>query len=394
VPDILRLGIGKHLRILHIISTLNPEAGGPTESVRILLDYGPSDAEGEVVTLDDPAASYLANFDFPIHALGPTSTTFGFNAKLRPWLKANRDRFDGVIVHGLWQYCGYAAMRVFAGNTSYFVFPHGMLDPYFKRTFPMKHLKKWLYWLLAEYWVLRRADRVLFTTQTEESLAKQSFFIHRWNGYVVPFGACGPSGSPEVQAEAFYRACPPARGRRLLVYLGRIHPKKGCDILMDAYAEAALWDPGLDLVMAGPDPLLWSDELKRTALSKGISHRVHWPGMLRGDAKWGAFFASEAFILPSHQENFGIAVAEALACGRPALLTDKVNIAEDIAADGAGLMESDSFDGILHLLKEWITMTPAERKTMGLRALACYDRRYDMRQSAKAIIGLFEKGNN
>jgi hypothetical protein len=140
----------RQLRILHIIATLAPEAGGPTESVRILLDYGSPGSQSEVVTLDDPASTYLANFAFPIHALGPISTTFGFNSKLRPWLRANRDRFDGVIVHGLWQYCGYAAMREFAGNTPYFVFSHGMLDPYFKRTFPMKHLKKWLYWLLAE----------------------------------------------------------------------------------------------------------------------------------------------------------------------------------------------------------------------------------------------------
>ena len=64
--------------------------------------------------------------------------------------------------------------------------------------------------------------------------------------------------------------------------------------------------------------------------------------MLTGDAKWGAFFASEAFILPSHQENFGIAVAEALGCGKPVLLADKVNIAEEIAEDGAGLMELDA----------------------------------------------------
>jgi glycosyltransferase involved in cell wall biosynthesis len=112
--------------------------------------------------------------------------------------------------------------------------------------------------------------------------------------------------------------------------------------------------------------------------------------MLKGDAKWGAFFASEAFILPSHQENFGIAVAESLACGRPVLLTDKVNIADDIAKDGAGLMEPDTAEGTLQLLNRWIKMTSAERILMGQRALDCYNGRYDMRRSAKAIIGLFE----
>ena len=75
------------MRILHIIGTLNPEAGGPTESVRVLLSYGPMGYTGEVVTLDDPSAPYLDNIGFPVHALGPTNTTYGFNSKLLPWLR-------------------------------------------------------------------------------------------------------------------------------------------------------------------------------------------------------------------------------------------------------------------------------------------------------------------
>ena len=159
---------------------------------------------------------------------------------------------------------------------------------------------------------------------------------------------------------------------------------------MDAFAKVAEMDPNLDLVMAGPDQQLWSAKLRENAAAAGVGHRIHWPGMLKGDAKWGAFFASEAFILPSHQENFGIAVAEALACGRPVLLADKVNIAEDIAEDGAGLVELDTAEGTLRLLTRWIRMTLEERKLMAERAYQCYHRRYDMRENAKAIIRLFE----
>ncbi len=97
------------MRILHIIGTLNPEAGGPTESVRVLLSYGPIGYTGEVVTLDDPSAPYLSDVGFPVHALGPVRTTYGFNSKLLPWLRDNRHRFDGVVENGLWQCCGYAA---------------------------------------------------------------------------------------------------------------------------------------------------------------------------------------------------------------------------------------------------------------------------------------------
>ena len=378
------------MRILHIIGTLNPAAGGPTESVRVLLSYGPIGYTGEVVTLDDPNAPYLQNIGFPVHALGPTRTTYGFNRKLMAWLRANRDRFDGVVVNGLWQYCGYAAWRTLAGNTPYVVFTHGMLDPYFKHAFPLKHIKKWLYWVPAEYRVLRDAYRVLFTSKAEKRLAEESFWLHRWNPYVVPYGASGPIGDPEIQKQAFFERCPAVKDKRYLLFLGRIHRKKGCDLLIDAFAAVAADDPSLDLVMAGPDQQSWSTKLREMAEKAGIGDRVHWPGMVTGDAKWGAFYGSEAFILPSHQENFGIAVAEALACGRPVLLADKVNIAEEIAEDKAGLMELDTPEGTRQLLKRWLAMSEYEKKEMGERAFQCFHTRYDMRENAKAIIRLFE----
>jgi glycosyltransferase involved in cell wall biosynthesis len=378
------------MRILHIIGTLDPAAGGPTESVRVLLSYGPIGYTGEVVTLDDPGAPYLKEIPFPVHALGPTSTTYGFNSKLFPWLKANRHRFDGVVVNGLWQYCGFAAWRALSGNTPYVVFTHGMLDPYFKHAFPLKHIKKWLYWVPAEYWVLHDAYRVLFTSRAEKRLAEQSFWLHRWNAYVVPYGASGPTGDREVLKRAFFAKCPGVKDKRYLLFLGRIHRKKGCDMLIDAFAKVAADDPELDLVMAGPDQQQWSVKLQKTAERAGVADRIHWPGMVTGEAKWGAFYAAEAFILPSHQENFGIAVAEALACGLPVLLADKVNIAEDIAGDGAGLMELDTPAGTLRLLQEWIGMSVAERKHMAELAYKCFHSRYDMRENAKAIIRLFE----
>jgi glycosyltransferase involved in cell wall biosynthesis len=115
--------------------------------------------------------------------------------------------------------------------------------------------------------------------------------------------------------------------------------------------------------------------------------------MLTGDAKWGAFYGAEAFILPSHQENFGVALAEALACGKPVLLADKVNIAKDLAEDGAGLMELDSPDGTLRLLQAWIAMSEQARKEMAEKARQCFRLRYDMRANAKMIMRVFESDN-
>jgi glycosyltransferase involved in cell wall biosynthesis len=379
------------MRILHLVATIDPRAGGVSEAIRALLTYGPADYQQEVASLDDPTAPFLAELPVPVHAFGPATSAYAYSPKLVPWLIANRARFDVVYVHGLWGYITRAAHRALTGHTPYAVFPHGMLDPYFKRAFPLKHLKKWLYWLAVEYWVLRAAAKVVFTCEAEAELAKQSFWLHHWNPYVVAFGATAPEGDLAAQKQSFLTRFPKLEGRRFLLYLGRIHPKKGCDLLIDAFLKTAASDPGLDLVMAGPDPDDCQTTLMQPVNAAGLAFRIHWTGMLQGDLKWGAFLASEAFILPSHQENFGLAVAEALACARPVLLSDKVNIAPDIAADNAGLMQPDTPQGTLNLLERWIALPPAARAAMGAQARITFDQRYDMRANAPAILRLFEK---
>jgi len=393
------------MRILHIVGTISPAAGGPTEVIRMLVRYAPPGDSAELVTLDDPDAPFLAELDFPVRALGsskPGSKKMAwYSPKLIPWLKENRHRFDGIIVHGLWEFTGLA-VSLAHGRTPYVVFPHGMLDPYFKRRHPAKHLKKWLYWLLAEYWTLRRATRVLFTTETERTLAAHSFWLHRWNPLVVALGTePPPTDTPRLLA-AFYERCPELEGKRFLLFLGRIDPKKGCDILMRAFSLMAVFHQEIDLVMAGPDPKNWRAELEsilntfpKTVASgnfgaPNVSHRVHWPGMLQGDAKWGAFAACEAFILTSHQENFGIAVVEALASGRPVLISDQINIASDVRDDGCGLVQPDTYDGALSLIKWWLGCSPDQRAEMEQRALTTFARRYDMHKNAATILGVFD----
>jgi len=266
-----------------------------------------------------------------------------------------------------------------------------MLDPYFKRAFPAKHLKKWLYWLPAEYWVLRGARQVLFTTGAERDLAAQSFWLHRWKSMVVPIGSEAPPADTSALLDAFRTACPQVSGRRFLLFLGRINEKKGCDLLVQAFAGLCATHPDLHLVMAGPDPANWRERLEALAFQSGCTDRIHWPGLLLGDAKWGAFAACEAFVLPSHQENFGVAVVEALASGRAVLLTHPVNIAPDLKADGCALVEPDTQEGIARLLSRWLALTTPQQAEMATRARDSFLRRYDMRRNAEAILRVFEK---
>jgi glycosyltransferase involved in cell wall biosynthesis len=376
------------LRILHIVGTISPAAGGPSEVIQMLIRYAPPGDTAEVATLDDPAAGFLAGLPFQVHAFGSPKPRWWRPALLR-WLRANSSRFDGVIVHGLWEYTGWAARRAFADKVPYLVFPHGMLDPWFQRTYPAKHLKKWLYWLLSEFWTLRSATRVLFTTETERELAQHTFWPARWIPQVTPLGSEAPPADRDTLLAAFNERCPELRSKRFLLFLGRIDVKKGCDLLVRAFAAEAAEDTGLHLLMAGPDPAGWRAELQSEAEATGVEQRIHWPGMLLGEAKWGALAACEAFILPSHQENFGIAVVEALASGKPVLISDQVNIAPEIAAAHCGLVEPDTLAGTRRLLERWLVIDAAARSAMGERAQQEFLARYQMRDNTAAVLNAF-----
>ena len=179
------------------------------------------------------------------------------------------------------------------------------------------------------------------------------------------------------------------RQRRFFLFLSRIHRKKGCDLLLEAFARVAPAHPDLDLVIAGPDEGGLRPQLETQAKRLEIERRVHWTGMLEGDLKWGAFYAAEAFVLPSHQENFGIAVVEALACGVPVLISDKVNIWPDIVHDEAGMVNADTADGTYRSMAALLAMHPEERRRMVSNGLDCFRARYEMKRTAQALNDLF-----
>jgi glycosyltransferase involved in cell wall biosynthesis len=377
------------LKLLHVLSSTHPDTGGPIEGVKqmnsVLRDMGHS---VDILSSDDPQASWLNNVLLePIHALGPTHSTYSYNQRLVTWLREHASHYDAVIVNGLWQYHSLATWRALAGtDTPYFVFPHGMLDPWFKHAYPRKHFKKWLYWPWAEYRVLRDARAVIFTCEQERLLARQSFWLYRVNEVVSAYGTLAPTQPGEVLVEQFLAARPTLRNKRLLLFLGRLHEKKGCDLLIAAFARVAAESSDLHLVMAGPDQTGWSTTLQLQAKQLGIAHRVSWLGMLTGDEKWGAFHAAEAFCLPSHQENFGIVVAEALASGCPVLISDQVNIWREVEAAGAGLVAPDTTEGTVSLLQRWLALTPAEKETMSRAGVACFARHFNMRQAAEQLV--------
>ena len=380
------------MKLLRLIRSLNPTGGGPIEGIRQITPHlAALGVRTSVASLDPPDAPWLRHQPFEAICLGPVSGGYGYHRGLPSRIQALAGQHDAVIIHGIWQYHAFATWRALRGsNIPYFVFTHGMLDPWFKRTYPLKHFKKWAYWPWADYRVLRDATGVLFTTEQERQLARQSFWLYRANERVVGYGTSAPPGDPELQREVFLQRFPHLRGKRLLLFLSRIHPKKGVDLLIDAFAAVASSDPRLQLVIAGPDQVGMQAALARRAAELGIAERITWAGMLSGDLKWGAFRCAELFCLPSHQENFGIVVAEALACGLPVAIAEPVNISAEVATARAGLVHVDTTAGTTAALRQWLALPTAEHAQMGRRGAQLFAESFDFASVACALMPVLE----
>ena len=388
---------------------MDPLTGGPCQGIRnsnlALSDLG---VKREVVSLDSPLASFLGDDAFPIHAMGPGERIWGYSPKLIPWLIENLGRFDVVIVNGLWQYHSYAVRKALIlykkqimNNVNkpipkLFIMPHGMLDPYFQRApeRKLKALRNWIYWKLIEHKVINEAQGLLFTCEEELLLAREPFKPYRPKAELnVGYGIVEPPVHTFEMAQAFFAACPEVGKRPFFLFLSRVHQKKGVDLLIKAYKK--VYDKRLNhndlefpaLVIAGPGlETPYGQQMLDLALEgTQINAPIYFPGMLKGDAKWGAFYMCEAFILPSHQENFGIAVAEALACSKSVLISNQVNIWREIIAAKGGIAADDTLDGTQELLEVWNNLSSDKKIETGKQARYCYEKHFKTRPAAKKL---------
>lgn len=342
------------LRILHVTETLFPEQGGPDVAVlglsRALVRRG---CEIEIYTtnirgrgdfhlhhqdsdwIEAPANRQVWRDGIAVCLFsGHWPTRWRASRRLKRALAGNIRRFDIVHIHSLYAFpTAIAARECRRAHVPYLIRPHGSLDPFLRR----RHkVRKAIYSALILRRALNGAAAIHYTTEQEERLV--GTLGYRPPGIVVPLGldiAAYPSLHSPHNFQATY---PETRGRRIVLYLGRLNFKKGLNLLVRAFGSLLESFPDSHLVLAGPDAEGYGQRVRECLAEVGAAQRATFTGMLHGEAKLAALAAAEVFALPSYTENFALSVAEAMACAVPVVVSDRVNIWPDVLAARAGFV--------------------------------------------------------
>lgn len=386
----------KVLKVLHVIAGMNPELGGVCQAVKtISKTLSNAGISSEIVSLDEPDAIYIRTSSFTIHAIGTGKGPWKFNIALKKWLHLNVLQFNVVIVHGLWLYHGYAVKNIldsFKKNQQpvpkLLVMPHGMLDPYFQLAAARKFkaIRNSIFWYFVERKLIAAADALLFTCKKEMDLASATFkFYQPKCALVVGLGVENPPDYDGRMLQIFRNKTSLTDKEPYLLFLGRLEEKKGIDMLIAAYISLNKKVANLPaLVIAGPG--IESNYGQQLKILAAQHTKIQFINMLVDEAKWGAFYGCEVFILPSHQENFGLAVAEALACAKPVLITNQINICREIEQSAAGLVNKDTAAGIELMLTAWVNLPIQKQQAMGVAAKNCFHKFFAMDVFSKILI--------
>lgn len=360
------------MRILHVINGVDSRAGGPTMAMAGLCK-AQRDAGLDVSVLAtfragqgrDLADDLIAHL-VPVTTVGPTQGGLSNHPDLDAALRRAIGETDIVHAHGIWEQMQHSAARIARDlGKPYVITPHGMLTPW---SLNQKWLKKKIYLLLRLRRDLDQAAAIHFTSSAERDATaplrlKPTTIVEQLGVDLREFANLPPAG--------FLRSRFPQIGaRRIVLFLGRLHPGKGMEYLIPALASPSLKD--VALVAVGPDSSGFQASLEQSASAAGVNDRVIFTGMLRGPDRIAALRDADLFALPSEHENFGIVVVEALACGVPVVISDGVAIHGELTAANVGSsVPVADVPALAAEIAQWLSDEPRRIRTAQLaRAFA------------------------
>jgi glycosyltransferase involved in cell wall biosynthesis len=298
-----------------------------------------SDYEGR---LEVPLNQLVVQEGAPLifHHVWRLGGRYGFAPSMVRTLRNTMATYDLVHIHWLYNFSCIAAARAALGAGVPFVIqPHGSLDPHMRKR---NRIVKEVYMATVGRPLLPRAAAVVFDTPEEGRLASYSPRRPEW----IMAAGIDSADFAQLPPRGTFRAAFPAVDGPFLLFLSRLSPQKGLDLLLPAFERIARVRKDLWLVVAGPDYRGHESEVRALARQLGIEHRVLFTGMLTHDMKLAAFADAELFVLPSYSENFGAVITEALLCGLPVVISGRVNIHQELSAAGVATVVPCEIDGV------------------------------------------------
>jgi len=388
------------VRVLHVIPSMAARTGGPAavvaESSAALREYGVESAifatdmaeaasaqrHGRVRATDLPAAARRVHVRLH-RAREPYRLAFA-PSLLRSLLREAAG-YDVIHIHSLFLFPQLAAfLAARRAGVPYVVSPRGALDPWLRRR---RRVAKAVAGALWQAEMLRGASAIHVTSEEEGRLIEDvAPLVPR---ATIPNGIVWRDFQRVPEGDAFGSRSRGGGDGPVVLYLGRLSHKKGLDTLIRAFALVAREEPRARLVIAGPDDEGLRPRLDALAAAEGVGRGVTFAGMLAGDERLAALAAADVWALPSHSENFGLAVVEAMAAGRAVVVSPGVNIARELGEAGAAVVAEASPARFADAIRELIG-DPGRRRNLGGRARE-YARRYDWQQIAPQLAAMYEE---
>jgi len=382
------------MKILFVTPYLGDSYGGITKvtqelasaltKLNITLDLITTLADDQAL-LEESPYTWIENNNYRIQYFPCIhKNDFILSLPLLKWLKKNITDYDLVHTHTLFSpLISWAARICQKKSIPYLITPHGMLEPW---AFSYKSWKKRIYYRLIEQKTLSQSAAI----QGLSSREIQNFDRYHINTpkFLVSNGIDTEDFDKLPSPEIFYSTFPQTKHKTLILFLARIDPKKGLDLLAPAFAEVKQQFSEAHLVIAGPDSIGFRPTVEKYFTQVGCQDAITFTGMLSGELKYSALAAAQVYVAPSYSEGFSMSVLEGMASALPCVITTGCNFPEAGAANAAHVVTISS-ETIAQALIQCLS-DPIASQQMGQRARQLVFSDYTWNSIAKKMIEVYE----